>query len=246
MSRLRHVMWAMVAVSWGWTVCNCATALAEANKVNAGTLSFIPAGVRLGMSVEDLQKVRPKAARFHIATDTELASGTRQPVDLASGSHVLMEALEPDNAFQSATYYVKEGTLLCIGIGKTSELPANWAGNPTAALSAHESELSELRSKTFAECCERFGRPRGVEAVWVRVSDVVRYLSPRISWERDDVAVALNCTSKYQDVEILQGFLGITVWLVRDGFVAPLSPAEPEDDEVLARLVAPVGVIPSR
>ncbi|MDI6810008.1 MAG: hypothetical protein QME66_13755 [Candidatus Eisenbacteria bacterium] len=200
-------------------------------------LSFIPKGVALGMAADDLQKCRPGAKEFRIPKDGE-PSPPR--TDLTKGDHVLIEELGAEAEFRGATYLVKNGLLVCITVSKNWVLPKDWHLKPDQAVAATKAELRTLRQKTLAECRQRLGDQYRAEAVLVPFSDSVRYLTPRLCWKNDHVGVAFNCTSEYQDVDILRGFVAVTTWLTKDDFKPPLPPAQEVESAVLSRLVQPL------
>lgn len=203
-------------------------------------LSFLPKGVALGMSAGDLQKCRPGAKEFRIAKDAEKKGNSAPRGDLTKGDHLLIEELGADSEFKGATYLLKNGVLVCITVSKNWALPKDWYLKPNQAVNAAKVDLDALRQKTFAECRERFGDQNRMDAVPIQLSDTVRYLTPRFYWTNNGVGAAFNCTSEYQDVDILQGFVSIATWLTKDDFKPPLPPAQGVDNEVLSRLAQPV------
>lgn len=233
----RSVKCAIVSAAVAISLILASVIAAEPKGLILDGLSFIPKGVVLGMSADDLQKLRPSAKVFRISKDGE-TSATR--ADMTKGNHVLIEELGVEAEFGGATYLVKNGSLVCITVSKNWVLPKDWHLIPDETVTTTKATQRKLRHKVLSECRGRLGDNYKTEAVSVLVSDAVKYLAPRLCWTNDQMGAALWCTSDYQDVDILQGFVSVSVWLPKDGFKPPLLPAQKVDTEVLSRLVQPL------
>lgn len=240
MHYLQSLRWEIGSTTLAMSLILVSAAIAGPKVPISEALSFLPKGVVLGMSADELQKCRPSAKEFRISKDAEKEDASPPRGDLTKGDHVLIEELGAEAEFRGATYLLKNGVLVCITMSKNWVLPKDWHLKPDQAVDAVKADLRTLRHKAFAECKERLGDQYRVEAVLIRFSDSVRYLAPRLCWTNDHIGVAFNCTSEYPDVDILQGFVAVTTWLTKDDFKPPLPPAQEVDKEVLSRLVQPL------
>jgi hypothetical protein len=221
------------------------TALAAEKAPVMQPLSFLPQRVSLGMTVMDFQKARPEAKRFYIARDSEVARPNAP--DLTKGEHVFLEQMPGGSDFQTATYLVKNGVVVSITVGREwmpskesnkEFLPDGKRKMPPEQ--ASQAALRSLREKVFIECKKRFGDRYSIDAVSINRSDMVKYLVPRFSWKTNGIGATLICTSEYQDVEILAGFIGARIWLIEDAPEPLLPAAEKVDAQVLSRLAEPI------
>ena len=244
MRYLRGLRCAIVLATVGMSLVFVSTALAERKGLAVEPLSFFPKGVVLGMSVGDLQKAKPDARRFHITRDAEVAAeqaGAKPPqVDLRTGTHLFIDIVSAEADFQGASYLVRDGIVMAISIGREWLPSKNFLATDGEHGKPDQASLRTLRAKVLAECTRRLGGHYRIDAVRINQADVVSYLAPRFSWVNGGVGVAVNCTSEYQDVEILRGSVGVATWLVRDDFKPPLPPAEAVDKQVLSRLAEPL------
>jgi hypothetical protein len=214
-------------------------------------LSFLPKGLVLGMSVEDLLRERPAAKELTFGFEEKPTPG---PDDLAKGDHALLEEFKANADFEVAVYAVRGGRVVAFSMEgewtlskelAEADLLSNLSNVGTYGKACHAAaaRLAERRDRILGECRGRLGEEFVIEAVWMSAGKQVRYLAPRFRWEKGGACLSFLGPSDYQDVEIAEGSVKVFVWKADDPIetrTAHLEPAEDVPKEVITRLAAPL------
>lgn len=187
-----------VKVKWMLLIC---LALAssqldggEQRPIDSQDLPGVPEGIRLGMSVNDLLKMRPKAEPF----DLGAALGEKpplRPLDLSKGSRLLVEEMPKGGLFSSAGYSFANGC--CVGI-------------VIAGTHARE-EFIPKRTELLRQCVTLLGTNYEKHLISAHIKDA-SYLAPAFLWKGKERCFMLYVTPEYAGVTFEKGTLGIRVW----------------------------------
>jgi len=175
-----------------------AWAAAEERKPDKPEVPGMPPGFRLGMRVEELLKLRPRARLFDLDMDT-MPGATEKQVDLAKGSHLLMEESMVDGGFfTGAAYEVTDGR--CTGI--TVDGIRIRAG------------FAKQRAEMIGRLISVLGPKYAKKAMWRQEPDIgaVSFLAPVFVWRDAERVVALFVTSEYENVVFGKCYMQINVW----------------------------------
>ena len=190
----------MRAVKAKWMLLIC-LALASAQlgrgeqrPTDSQNLPGIPEGVRLGMSINDLMKMRPKAEPFDLGAALDDKPRLR-PADLGKGSHVLLEKMERGGLISAAAYSLKDGR--CVAFGVEDKYAREKFVQKRAEMVRR---LATLLGPNY----KRHLRRKGFKGA--------SYLAPVFLWKGKERSVALTVTSEYPGVTFEWGILQLNIW----------------------------------
>ena len=166
----------------------------EESRIESQGLPGVPEGVRLGMSVSDLLKTRPKAEPLDLGS----ALGEKpalQPADLAKGTHMLLEQIEGAGLITVAGYNVKDGR--CVRFGMEDVYARQ--------------EFVQKRAEMMRRFVTLLGPNYEKHLMRKHMSDAT-YLAPVFLWKGEERSVALTVTSEYPGVTFEKGALQVYVW----------------------------------
>jgi hypothetical protein len=190
---MRHIAWIMV-FALGLAMPPAQTAGQEVGRTNSQDLPWLPAGVRLGMGVDDILKLRPKAEPFDLGS----ALGEKpppRPLDLSKGSQLLVEEIPRAGLFSSAGYSFADGR--CVGI-------------VIAGTHARE-EFIPKRAELLRQCVTLLGTNYEKRLISAHIKDA-SYLAPAFLWKGKERCIMLYVTPEYAGITFEKGTLGIRVW----------------------------------
>jgi len=230
---------ARVALTWmlvAFLVLVCLhLAGGEEARIEKRDLPGIPEDVRLGMSVKDLMKMRPKAEPF----DMNLGDKPRpRPADLGKGSHLLMEKIEGGGILSGATAYMfQDGR--CVAVSREDVYLREEAMRQSRLLGIGVGyvDFVKKRAETLRHLVTLLGTD--YERHLVRKSfNGGSYLAPVFLWKGKDRNVALTVPTEYQGVTFDKGNVHLIEWIPGEKYEPAFE--KDEDPGLLAALFAPL------
>jgi len=193
----------------------------EEARIESQDLPGVPEGVRLGMSVSDLLKTRPKAEPFDLGSDLG-EKPALQPADLAKGTQTLLEKMERGGILSAAVYMFKDGR--CVHFG-TEDVHSR-------------QEFVQKRAEMIRGLVTLLG-PHYEKRLMRKGFKGVSYLAPVFLWKGEERSVALTVTSEYPGVTFDSGTLQLNVWN-KDAEDPETGFEKDADLDLLATLFAPL------
>jgi hypothetical protein len=200
------------------TCINIESSLSEDKSIYKTDISIIPDGIDLGMSVEELRRIRPDVQVFDLGVYLD---NKKEVEDLSVGEHFLIEEIKDEGRKIAAGYLVREGRLVSIGVEVQDMMK----------------EIRELRKIVLNESIKLFGKDYR-KKVTKEGNAYVNFLIPVLIWEGDDIDVTFMCTSEYKYMELVRGSVQINISLKDKS--PQFTQAEDADKEIIDFLMAPL------
>jgi len=170
-------------------------------------LPGIPKGVRLGMNVKYLMKVRPHVKRFDLNAALESKTKT---VNLNKGSYLLIEEIVNSVRYSKIVIYgIKKGR--CVSLGWEETYSVHDEPAILSKTKGRRQSFAQKRTQIIRKFVALLGTKYKKKLMRKDFRDF-SCLAPVFLWEGDKQIVALTVTSEYPGVTLAKGSIQVNVW----------------------------------
>jgi len=179
-------------------------------------------GIHLGMSVQELVRLRPGAFPSHRKSQTER-------VDITRPNQTLKELSQKDPQYRLVmlvSYSVREGTLKSVVFMWAGEMPA----------------IVKQRPAFLSGCLNRWGSGFVKRVIKQYPNTDQEHFAPLLLWEKGKSMVSAVCTPHFEHKPLERGSFTVCLFYKDDAEVARFSAGEEADQAILDKLFSSIGI----
>ena len=183
-------------------------------------------GIYLGMPIKDFLEIRPKAN-----VDPMNRYSPDQKVDLTKPNQSLSELGKND-----PLYGLSMAGMYTFRDGKLKNLLLIWVGKID--------DIRRHRGNFISSCHKRWGTDYQKKILKLEPKKKNEHLAPVLVWEKENIMIAVVCTSEYDDKTLKEGGFEIILFSKDDKETMGILTGEKVEESVHNKLFRGIGITP--